>query len=300
MQGYWENLQKLVSGGRPFVAVTLVDVVASAPANVGSKMLVTDQGLIHGTVGGGKIEMKALAEAKGMLAGNLKHETRTSKPEAEFENVAHEIREPRHEATAASRFVEWNLQKDVGMTCGGVVRLYFEAYNVASWPIVIFGAGHCSQALVRLLLTMQCHLTVIDPREEWLARLPGEGKESGKLRVVRAEGSGAMAGYVNDLPANAFVLMMTMGHATDQPILVEILKTRKRGELPYVGVIGSEAKAAVLRKGILAAGVAEEELSRYCCPIGLPIGTNDPAEIAISVAAQLLQKRDATRATARV
>src|SRR4051794_25100584 len=66
MQGFWEQLQLLVSSGRPFVTVTLVDVVASAPANVGSKMLVTPDGLFHGSVGGGKIEMKAIAEAKAM------------------------------------------------------------------------------------------------------------------------------------------------------------------------------------------------------------------------------------------
>lgn len=260
MQGFWENLQKLVLAGKPFVAVTLVDVVASAPANVGAKMLVTAEGLFHGTVGGGKIEMKALAEAREMLAGS-----------------------------AGSRFAEWNLQKDVGMTCGGVVRVYFESYNVAAWPIVIFGAGHCAQALVRLLLTLQCHVTVIDPREEWLAKLP---REEGKLRIVQA--GRPMADYVAEIPANAFVLMMTMGHATDQPILIEILRQRHGDNvLPYVGVIGSEAKAAVLRRGVLAAGVGEERLNLYCCPIGLPVGTNDPAEIAISVAGQLLQRRDA-------
>ena len=263
MQGYWEHLQKLVTAGRPFVAVTLVDVVASAPANVGSKMLVSQEGLFFGTVGGGKIEMKALAEAQSMLAGDF--------------------------GPATSRFAEWNLQRDVGMTCGGVVRVYFEAYHVAGWPIVIFGAGHCAQALVRLLLSLQCHLTVIDPREEWLARMPGE--TGGKLRLVHA--SRPMAQFVSEIPASAFVLMMTMGHATDQPILVEILQSSR--QFPYVGVIGSEAKAAVLRKGVLAAGVPEALLARYHCPIGLPIGTNDPAEIAVSIAAQLLECRDRLR-----
>jgi len=273
MNGYWEQLQKLVASGKPFVAVTLVDVVASAPANAGAKMLVAAEGLCFGSVGGGKIEMKAIAEAKALLAGG-------SRDDAE-----------RAGRQALHRFVEWNLQRDVGMTCGGAVRLYFEAYNVVDWPIVIFGAGHCSQALVRLLLTMRCHVTVIDPREEWLGKLPAEARADGKLTVIRA-GARAMADYVRDLPAGAFVLMMTMGHATDQPILVEVLKSRAE-DFPYVGVIGSEAKAAVLRKGVLAAGIGEALLGRYCCPIGLPVGSNDPAEIAVSIAAQLLQKRDA-------
>ena len=270
MQGYWEHLQQLVSAGRPFVAVTLVDVVASAPANIGAKMLVTQEGLFFGTVGGGKIEMKSLAEARAMLAGETRDESREGAGGT---------------GGGASRFVEWNLQKDVGMTCGGVVRLFFEAYNVATWPIVIFGAGHCAQALVRLLLTLHCQITVIDPRAEWLAKLPVDAK----LRTVHAERP--MAEYVKDLPAHSFVLMMTMGHATDQPILVEILQ-RRPDDFRYIGVIGSEAKAGALRRGLLAAGVPEAVLPRYCCPIGLPIGSNDPAEIAVSVAAQLLEKRD--------
>ncbi len=177
------------------------------------------------------------------------------------------------------------------MTCGGAVRLYFEVYNAAEWPIVIFGAGHCSQALVRLLLTLPCQLTVIDPRVEWLAKLPSaENAPAGRLRLIHTEKP--MADLVRDLPAQAFILLMTMGHATDQPILVEILKSRGTSDFPYLGVIGSEAKAAALRKGVLAAGVPEDAIGRYRCPIGLPIGTNDPAEIAVSIAAELLQVRD--------
>ena len=123
MNAYWEHLQKLVAAGRPFVAVTLVDVIASAPANAGAKMLVGEEGLVFGSVGGGKIEMKAIAEARAILAQDPKLETQ-------------------NQAGATHRFVEWNLQRDVGMTCGGGVRLFFEAYNIVAWPIVIFGAGH--------------------------------------------------------------------------------------------------------------------------------------------------------------
>src|SRR5271154_122974 len=114
MNGYWEHLQNLVASGRPFAAVTLVDVIASAPANAGAKMLVTAEGQYFGSVGGGKIEMKAIAEAKALLAEG---------PHMDTQN----------QAGARHRFAEWNLQRDVGMTCGGSVRLFFEAYNVVAW-----------------------------------------------------------------------------------------------------------------------------------------------------------------------
>jgi xanthine dehydrogenase accessory factor len=254
MSAYWENLQGLLAEGRPFVSVTLVDVIASAPQNVGAKMLVTSEGLASGTVGGGKIEARAIAEAQNLLAEH-----------------------------AANRFVEWNLQTDIGMTCGGVVKMFFETYNVAVWPIVIFGAGHCAQALVRLLLTLHCHVTVIDARAEWLEKFPRDPK----LKLMHAEKP--MPAYVADLPANAFILCMTMGHSSDLPVLIEILKTH---EFPYLGAIGSDAKATALRRGIIAAGLSEDAARRLICPIGLDVGTNDPAEIAVSIVAQLLAYRD--------
>ena len=82
---------------------------------------------------------------------------------------------------------------------------------------------------------------------------------------------------------------MSRGHATDLPVLAEILKTRTA---PYIGVIGSKQKAAVLRRELKALELPDEKLTEFCCPIGLPIGNNTPAEISISVAAQLLQRRD--------
>ena len=269
MNTYWEHLQSLLTSGRPFVSVTLVDIIASAPQNVGAKMLVTSDGLFHGTVGGGKIENKAIAEARTLLA-----ETAADRP---------------------NRFVEWNLQRDVGMTCGGAVRLYFEVYNAADWPIVIFGAGHCSQALTRLLLTLNCQLTVIDHRPEWLNKLPPQDPPAGSPKYKTILADQPLPTYVHALPKNAFVLLMTMGHSSDQPILIEILQTRTAAGLPdfpYLGVIGSDAKAAALKRGLLAANLPESSTTRYHCPIGLPLGTNAPAEIAISIAGQLLEKRD--------
>ena len=85
-----------------------------------------------------------------------------------------------------------------------------------------------------------------------------------------------------------FVVLMTMGHTTDKPILIEILRTR---HFPYLGVIGSNAKAKRLRQDIRDAGLPEEMTRAFFCPVGLEIGSNHPQEIAISVAAQMLQIR---------
>jgi xanthine dehydrogenase accessory factor len=261
--GFVERLAELAASGAPFVSVTLVDAVGSTPQDAGSKMLVTTAGLDMGTVGGGRVEAKAIDEALAMLV--------TSPGAA-----------PLH----ATKLVEWNLKRDVGMTCGGAVKLYFEAYNHAQWQIVIFGAGHVASAVIQCLAPLDCRITCIDQRQEWLARLPS----SPRIAKVR---TGDPPAQVEHLPDDAFVLCMTMGHRTDRPILEAIFSQQRT--FPYLGVIGSKAKRAVLRRELRAAGVPAEVADNFECPIGLPLGSNAPGEIAISVSAQLLQRRDAWR-----
>lgn len=251
---FFEAQNDLIESGVPFVAVTVVDTMGSTPQDRGSKMLVTGEGRQHGTVGGGKIEARAIEEALLLL---------------------------RDDSAPKTRFFQWSLEKDIGMTCGGIVRVYFEAFNVVRWNVVVFGAGHVAHALVDLLLRLDCRITCIDPRPEWLERLP----ESPRLRKVP---SPDMPAEVAGIPEGSFVLLMTMGHTTDKPILIEILRTRS---FPYLGVIGSNAKAKRLRQDVLAAGLDEEKTRTYFCPVGLAIGSNHPVEIAVSVVAQMLQIR---------
>jgi xanthine dehydrogenase accessory factor len=253
---FFEAQNDLAESGAPFVAVTVVDTLGSTPQDRGAKMLVTAEGRQYGTVGGGKIEARAIQEAQAMLADDSAPKT---------------------------RFYQWSLEKDIGMTCGGIVRVYFEAFNVTRWNIVVFGAGHCAAALIQTLLTLDCRVTCIDPRPEWLERLPS----SPRLRIVQTSD---MPSEVANIPEGSFVLLMTMGHTTDKPILIEILRTRT---FPYLGVIGSNAKAKRLRQDIVAAGLPDELTRAFFCPVGLEVGSNHPHEIAIAITAQMLQKRDA-------
>jgi xanthine dehydrogenase accessory factor len=255
MNPFYEQFYNLLQQQAPFVCVTLVHTIGSAPQEPGAKMLVSKEGLYYGTVGGGKVEKRAIEEAITML---------------------------NNPNPVSSLYREWNLSTDIGMTCGGSVKFYFELMNANTWPIVLFGAGHVAQSLINILIQLDCHITCIDPRWEWLAKLP----DSPKLTKIQLSD---MPGYVPQIPPQAFVILMTMGHSTDKPILLEILK---RETFPYLGVIGSRAKAVQLKKDVIAAGLPEHLQQAFHCPIGLPIGNNHPQEIAISVAAQLLQARD--------
>jgi xanthine dehydrogenase accessory factor len=257
--GLIERLAEMAAEGKPFVLVTLVEAVGSTPQDAGTKMLVDVSGLRFGTVGGGKVEQQAIAAAQALIA------------------------DP---AAKACTLVEWNLKRDVGMTCGGTVTLLFEAYHVHPWRVVVFGAGHVGQAVVRCLLLLDCEVTCIDSRPEWLDRLPG----SPQLETVRLD---EPRDFVARLRPGDHVVCMTMGHATDRPILEAIF--RSGIEVASLGVIGSRAKREVLRCELEAAGVPAAAVERLRCPIGLPLGSNQPGEIAVSVAAEILQLRDRTR-----
>lgn len=261
MPTFFETLSELMAAGVPLVTVTVVETMGSVPQDRGAKMIVAADGLRFGTVGGGKVETKAIGEAQRMLRGDDPEPT---------------------------KFVSWNLNKDVGMTCGGIVKLYFESLNVVRWNIVVFGAGHVAQALATLLVHFDCHATFIDPRPEWLERLP----ISPKLTPLLAAD---MPSLVKTIPDGTFVLLMTMGHTTDKPILLEILRTRR---FPYLGVIGSHSKAVILKRDVEEAGLPHEMQEAFRCPVGLQIGTNHPYEIALSIVAEMIEVRDSLGANA--
>ncbi len=240
------------------VAVTLVAARGSAPQVVGAKLLATREGLRAGTIGGGKLEAHALARAEAMIAAG----------------------EP-----AGCALETVNLQRDLGMTCGGEVSLLFERVGTAPWQIAVFGAGHVAQALVRLLATLDARVSVFDTRPAWIDRI--------------AKGPSVEAFCVEDLPARVralsdgtFVVVMTQGHGTDLPVLREAFAW---GRFGYLGVMGSAVKAARIRTELAAAGETPERLAQLRCPIGLAVGESVPSEIAVSVAAELLQVRGAVR-----
>ncbi len=256
------RLKRLMDAEIPFVVVTLVAVRGSAPQIVGAKAIVTLDGIETGTVGGGKIEAAAIRHAQQLLEND--------KPVDE------------HGHDPGARLATWNLQTDIGMTCGGEVQLFFEVHTAVSWPIVVFGAGHVAQALIPMLMNLNCQVTCIDSRPNWLGKLP----EHPKLKIRCLENP---SDAVRQQPSNAFFVLMSRGHSTDLPVLAEILATRNAR---YVGVIGSQQKASVLRRNLSERGIAPHKIESFVCPIGLPIGNNTPPEIAISVVAQLIQQRD--------
>ena len=150
--------------------------------------------------------------------------------------------------------------------------------------LTIVGGGHVSLALSNVAAALDFELTVLDDRPN----LPtlASNQAAHYRRVIDYENVAAA------VPAgpNCYVVVMTVGYRTDAMVLRQLLGRPYR----YLGVMGSVAKVAELRRGLREAGFAEAEIARLYGPIGLPIQSQTPTEIAISIAAELIQVRRAS------
>ena len=148
--------------------------------------------------------------------------------------------------------------------------------------VLVFGGGHVARELVPVLSHVGFRCTVVDDRpefatEEWFPTAE---------RVICCD-FGRIAEAI-EVTQEDYVCVMSRGHAGDTQIQAQVLPKHPR----YVGVIGSRQKAAGVRRVLREEyGIAEADLDRVTTPIGLAIGSETPAEIAISIAAQLIQVR---------
>lgn len=160
----------------------------------------------------------------------------------------------------------------------------FDPVAPPQWSIVLFGAGHVGQALVRVLADLPCAIEWVDTRE---AIFPQQ--VPGNATVLATD---CAPDEVDRAPAGAHFVVMTHSHALDQELAERILR---RNDFAYFGLIGSMTKRRLFEQRLCARGLPRERLARMTCPIGVRgIEGKEPAVIALAVAAELLQVREAT------
>ena len=249
--------------------VTVRHTQGSVPRDVDTWMAVfaADQ---MGTIGGGRVELEAVHEARRRLSGGSGEPTQ-----------------------------RYALGPSLGQCCGGVMVLQFEpvaAAQVATLrarltralvPVALFGGGHVGRALVQVLGQLPFSVTWIDSRDEiFPAGLPHN---------VVAEHSDPVHQAVATLPAASHVLIMSFSHAEDLDVVAQcLLRQRHQADLGHIGLIGSKTKWATFRHRLAERGFLLAELDLVRCPIGISgIAGKEPEVIAIGVAASLLQLRSA-------
>ncbi len=247
----YSEIARLTESGAPFVLATVVDSQGSTPQKPGSKMLVLERGETRGTVGGGAIEKQIVDAAVALLSN----------------------------ADAQTQLIETHLTHDLGMCCGGKMRVFLEKHGAAA-RLFVFGAGHVAQELAALAHHVGFKVEVIDERPLWAdpTRFPQM-----KLTVR------SPADLARELPggADCYFCISTHDHPLDQACLELLL----RKPAAYLGVIGSRRKAERFKLRLRAAGFTEAELERVRCPMGMAIHALTPAEIAVSIVGELIAAR---------
>ncbi|MBR2423023.1 MAG: xanthine dehydrogenase accessory protein XdhC [Oscillospiraceae bacterium] len=146
---------------------------------------------------------------------------------------------------------------------------------------IIFGGGHCAQALAPLLHTVGFRVTVFEEREEYGCR---KNFPTAEQIIV---GDYTKISERLQITSEDYIVIMTNGHSFDLEVQDQVL----RGDFAYVGVIGSKKKTAAVNQKLRERGISEEAISRVHTPIGTSIKAVTPEEIGISIAGELIYTR---------
>lgn len=278
----------------PAALVTILATEGSAPRGAGARMVVTETGLA-GSIGGGRLEHQAMAQARAILAldpGSWRVQDYPLGPllgqccggrvrllVERLEGVPEN--EGPFEVTLSDRVERRPLNGEGGGRIAARGPLpaagarFIEPVETESLPVFLFGAGHVGRAIAARADGLPLHIAWHDSRAE-MAESPG---------VVLAT-EDEMVASAAAAPEDEAVVIMTHDHALDYRLTAAALGGRAR----FVGLIGSKTKRARFLSRLAADGV---DSSRLTCPIGLPgIGGREPEVIAIATLAQLLTLRN--------
>lgn len=247
---WFEAVNELQQNGEPLVLITVLSTAGSTPRDAATKMVVS-AAAAWDTIGGGNLEFQAIQRARQLLA----------------------------QGQACTEVERLELGANRGQCCGGAAQLLFEVLLNARQPLAVFGAGHVAQRLLPMLAALDVQLSWIDERPEWLANAPAG---------VRVEHLNKPVDALADLPENGWVLILTHHHQLDFELVQAALK---RPDIGYIGVIGSHTKAKRFRQRLAHRGWSAADIERVICPVGLrQIPGKRPAEVAVSIAGQLIQR----------
>lgn len=236
--------------GYPVVLATITKARGSVPRHTGTKMLIYDDGRFLGTIGGGEVEARVLAEAKEALGdGRVR--------------------------TLPYAFVD-PAQGDPGV-CGGEIEVYLEPFMPPATLFVV-GCGHVGQAIADLGHWLGFRVVVTDDRAELAA------PEHIPHADVYLPGSIEAALAAQVISRNTFITLVTRNVTLDR----QILPLLAQSPAPYIGVMGSRRRWAETKKLLLADGLSEADLARFHSPLGLELNAETPKEIAVSVLAEII------------
>jgi xanthine dehydrogenase accessory factor len=313
MQLVWRRIQEALEKHRRAALISVIKVDGSAPREVGARLVVQQGAGFFGTIGGGRLEYEALAEAEAALSARAPRATLRVWPlgpnlgqccggsvttliETFDDGDLDDIRKLATaeqvgpfvtigRMSAQDRIARQIMDGDVDGAEdeeGFGKQRFVERFGELRNTVLLFGAGHVGRAVVLALSQLPFSVRWIDSRaDQFPDYVPAN------VITVRTD---APEREIDAAPAGAFALIMTHSHPLDYSIAAAALR---RADLGFVGLIGSATKRARFASQAQKLGISEQQIARLVCPIGLPdIRDKEPSIIAAGVAAQLLIERE--------
>lgn len=331
MRQMYETLLTRCASGKATMLVTVVADVGSAPRGAGASMIVGEDGRLMGTIGGGMLEYRATQTAQNDLSegkGELKEYRLTKNESANlgmicggdvdvlFTYIAPTENNKAALASAKNHLIHhktgWLMLPFNGTEFGfyseddgllgiditlapGRRELIDHTTSVIEMQdgkcyvqklmntsrVYVFGGGHLAQELVPLLTHLNFRCIVIDDRAEFSTKELFPDAEA----IYTLEYSDLDGKF--DVQLQDYIVVITRGHMGDFDVLKFALKTPAY----YIGAVGSRSKIIAVNEKLKAIGFTDQDISRQTTPIGIDIKSETPAEIAVSIAAQLIEQR---------
>ena len=251
MTNIYEKMSELLREEQTFAVATIVNYKGSVPRQ-NAKMIITRDQKTYGTIGGGCVEGQVAEEAALMLKQGLKGVVMKS-----YDLVEEEF-------------------GGIGMSCGGKIDVSIEIVD-PNQRLIIAGSGHLSSAIAKLAQILGFEVVVIDP----LAKK----EHFPEATLVLSDFPETNLPNVHVSP-DTYIVIVTR-HKDDLPALRAALKTTAG----YIGLIGSRRRVLQGFRILLKEGFTQRQLNRVNAPIGLDIGAETPEEIAVSIMAEIVQRR---------
>ncbi len=254
-QAIFRRVLENLHADKSVALITVVESTGSTPSVPGAKMVVYENGSIEGTIGGGALEKKAIEDGLNAIKNHQ------------------------------CRFIERKLTnqdaEDLGMVCGGQVKLFIEPIIKAP-NLLLVGGGHIAQEITKIAHPLNFHITVLDDRKDF----------ANQENFPRADETicDEIVNALKDYPitSNTYIVIVTRGHAKDQEALQQVVDS----SAAYIGMIGSQKKIETVFQNMRNEGHNEKQLEKVYAPIGLDLGGNTPAEIAVSIIAEIIQVKN--------
>lgn len=312
-----DTIQTELNAGKRCMLATVVERHGSAPRGAGTSMVVSDSGEQTGTVGGGALEYRVRQDALALLNEGTcavrSYDIHADDHQAYSGSVTILFRpfEGKSGKQLAEQIEQAFEQDSESYLACRLLNGYAETSSVHSaeslcacaglsgppeqpvladeavWfieplrdapRVILFGGGHVSQKLALQLNLLDLRIWVVEDRESFASETLFPTAE----RVIFCNYDKAEERL--NITKRDHAVVMSRGHETDYQILRWLL----RSKADYIGCIGSKRKIALTRERLLADGASEAQLDRLHAPVGLAIGAETPAEIAVSIAAELI------------